>query len=128
MIVLVIAVAATMVMAHELAHVVTTVAFGGSFEGIVVKYVLAVGVKIRVDALSARQVAWTLIAGPLAELLVVAAAWAIQPRAWGLWLMLLGVQWVMNLTPWPWFPTDGRRLWTLLHAYRVASDKEMLGA
>ncbi|NMP24505.1 hypothetical protein [Sulfobacillus harzensis] len=128
MIAMLIAVAAAMVVAHELAHVVTTLAFGGRFEGVVVKPVLAVGVKIRVDALSARQVAWTLIAAPLAEVLVVAAAWAIQPSAWRLWLMLLGVQWAMNWTPWPWFSTDGRRLWTLLHGDPMTSDEECDGA
>lgn len=120
MIAMLIAVAVTMVVVHELAHVVTTVALGGRFEGVVVKHVVAVGVKIRVDALSARQVAWTLIAAPLAEVLVVVGAWAIQPRAWGLWLMLLGVQWVMNLTPWPWFPNDGRKLWLLMRYGRLA--------
>lgn len=118
MLTMLIAVATALVVAHELAHVMATVAFGGRFEGIVVKHVLAVGVKIRVDGLSARQVAGTLLAAPVAEGFVVAAAGLIQPQAWGLWLLLLGVQWVMNWVPWPWFPNDGRKLWLLVREGR----------
>lgn len=122
------AVAIGLVVVHETAHVVTTVAFGGRFEGVVVKHVLAVGVKIRVDGLSRRQIAWTLIAAPLAEVLVVTVACAIRPQAWTLWLLLLGLQWAMNWTPWPWFSSDGRKLWTLLQGDPMAFDAECDGA
>ena len=120
MLLMLMGVAVVMVVAHEMAHVVSTLAFGGRFEGVIVKHVLAVGVKIRVDGLSARQIAWTLIAAPVAELLVVAAATIIRPQAWALWLLLLGLQWLMNWTPWPWFPTDGRKLLRLVRQGRDA--------
>lgn len=113
-------VAVVMIVAHELAHVVATLAFGGRFDGVVVKHVLAVGVKIQVDGLSAQQIAWTLIAAPIAEVLVVAVAFAIRPQAWALWLLLLGLQWAMNFTPWPWFSTDGRKLLRLMQHGRAA--------
>lgn len=116
------AVAIGMVVIHEAAHVVTTMAIGGRFEGVVVKHVLAVGVKIRVDDLSARQVALTLIAGPLAEVLVVAAAWMLVPGYGLLWLGLMAIQWTMNLVPWPWFANDGRKLLRLVQLGRVALE------
>lgn len=124
---LILAVVVALIVAHESAHVVTTLAFGGRFDGVVWRHVLAVGVKIRVDALSSRQIAGTLLAAPLAEALVVSVAILLRPQAWGLWLLLLVLQWAMNLVPWPWFPTDGRKLLTLLHGYRIASDEEVPG-
>lgn len=120
MISLLFVVAIAMIILHEAAHVLTTLAFGGRFEGVTVRHVIAVGVKIRVDALSTRQIAATLIAAPVAEALVISAAILVRPEAWSLWLLLLGVQWAMNLVPWPWFPNDGRKLWLLTQHGRAA--------
>ncbi len=112
---IVMGVAIVLVIAHEAAHVLTTLAYGGRFEGVVVKHVIAVGVRIRVDGLSARQVAWTLWAAPIAEGVVLLLAFVGWPSL-GLWWALLGSgQWTLNLIPWPWFPNDGRKLWLLAH-------------
>lgn len=114
------AMAIGMVIAHEAAHVLTTLACGGRFEGVVVKHVIAVGVRIRVDGLSARQVAWTLWAAPLAEGVVLLVALAGWPSLWAWWALLAGAQWGLNLIPWPWFPNDGRKLWLLAHQGRIS--------
>lgn len=114
MIMMLIAVAVALVVAHELAHVVTTLALGGRFEGVVVKHVLAVGVKIRVDGLSARQIMLTLLAAPVAELGVTITASVLAPSARSLWLLLIMVQWGANWVPWWGFPNDGWRLWQLV--------------
>ncbi len=120
MVLLLVSVVLAMIVCHEAAHVLITVACGGRFEGVVLQHVLAVGVRIRVDDLSARQIALTLIAGPVAEALVLGVAWQIHPMAWPLWLLLLGTQWMLNLIPWPWFPNDGRKLWRLMRQGRSA--------
>lgn len=120
MIFLLLTVAIVLVVAHEGAHVATTLACGGRFVGIAVKPGLAVGVIIRVDALSPRQIAGTFLAAPMAEVLVIGAALLIRPEAWSLWLLLLGVQWAANWIPWPWFPTDGRKFWLVIQGGRAA--------
>lgn len=111
-------VAIVLVIAHEAAHVFTTMACGGQFEGVVVKHVVAVGVRIRVDGLSARQVAWTLWAAPVAESVVLLLALAVWPSLWLWWVVLGSAQWTLNLIPWPWFSNDGRKLWVLAHQGR----------
>ena len=115
MLIVIIGVVVAMIIAHEAAHVLTTLALGGRFDGVFVQHLIAVGVKVRVDGLSRSQVALTLLAAPLAEVAVTVLAWRFYPSAHLLWLMVLCAQWALNLTPWPWFPTDGRKLWLLLH-------------
>lgn len=115
---------AILIVAHETAHALVTVALGGKIEGVVVRGFLAVGVRLRIDGLSAGKVAATLIAGPAAELLVVAAAAAYRPQFSAMWLFLLASQWFMNLIPWPWFPNDGQKLWRLLQHGLVAFGRD----
>ena len=112
--------AVAMVMGHEAAHAVVTRALGGQVEGLTWRWFGAVGVRLRVDGLSRVQVAWTLLAAPVAEGLVVGALWMLQPALAGIWLALLAAQWGMNLVPWPGVPNDGRRLWQLMHGGRAA--------
>ena len=112
--------AVAMVMGHEAAHAVVTRALGGRVEGLTWRWFGAVGVCLRVDGLSRVQVAWTLLAAPVAEGLVVGALWILQPELAGIWLALLIAQWGMNWVPWPGIPNDGRRLWRLMHGGRAA--------
>lgn len=119
MLLMVMGVAIVLVIAHEAAHVLTTLACGGRFEGVVVKHVLAVGVRIRVDGLSPRQIAWTLWAAPLAEGVVLLLAFAEWPSLWTWWTLLAGAQWSLNLIPWRWFSNDGRKLWLLARQGRI---------
>jgi len=99
-----------LIVAHETAHVLATLALGGQFDGIFMRHL-----KVRVDGLSRCHVVLTLLAAPFAELIVMALAWQFYPSAHRLWLMMLCIQWVINLTPLPWVPTDGRKLWLLLY-------------
>ena len=105
-------VACAMVAAHEAGHALLTRALGGRFLGIHVRGFL-VGVRLSVKTLSTRQVAWTLAAGPFAEILVVLAAIVISPKNIHWWLLILALQWIGNLTPWGLIPNDGTRLWQL---------------
>ena len=72
----------SMVLAHETGHVLITRFLGGRWLGIEFRgYML--GVRLSVKSLSLRQIAWTLIAGPLAEGIVVAIAnliWTADTR------------------------------------------------
>lgn len=117
-------VAILLVVGHETAHVLTTLACGGRFEGIVVRHILAVGVKIRVDGLSARQVMATLIAAPVAEMAIIAIASWGDPAGMGWWLFLgagqIGASWI----PWWGFPNDGQRFFALLQQGRAALETD----
>ena len=104
-----------LIVVHEAAHVLVTLTLGGRFDGVIMPHMIAVGVKVRVDGLSRYQVALTILVAPFAEAVVMVLARRFYPSAHLLWLMVLCAQWVMNLTPWPWFPTDGHKLWLLLH-------------
>lgn len=106
------AVAVAMVVAHEAGHVLLTLRFGGHWRSIEFRG-YAVGVRLFIDGLSPAQLAWTLAAGPLAEGIVIAIAVALWPGKYPWWLLLLGLQWVMNIIPWGRFPNDGTRLWQL---------------
>ncbi len=105
-------VAVAMIVLHEAGHAVVAVLLGADFEGVRMRGLTA-AVKLRVDRLTAGQVALTLMAGPVAEAVIVLAASVIWPPYHLLFLLILGLQWAANVTPWPWFPTDGRRLWLL---------------
>nr|WP_172684567.1 M50 family metallopeptidase [Sulfobacillus thermotolerans] len=71
-------VAVSMILAHEGAHVLVNRLLGGQFRRVVFRG-LAVGVELIVTGLSPTAVAWTLIAGPLAEALVAGAAAILAP-------------------------------------------------
>ncbi|MCY0900441.1 MAG: M50 family metallopeptidase [Firmicutes bacterium] len=103
------AMACVLVLAHELGHVLLTHAMGGRWLGIEFRGFM-LGVRLSVTSLSLRQVAWTLIAGPLAEALVTFIAALIWPEHLRWWLVLLSVQWTLNLIPWGLIPNDGTRL------------------
>ena len=113
-------VAILLVVGHETAHVLTTWACGGRFEGIVVRHILAVAVKIRVDGLSVRQVMATLIAAPMTEMAIIAIASWCDPAGMGWWLVLGAVQIGVNWVPWWGFPNDGQRVFALLQQGRAA--------
>ncbi len=114
-------VAVSMILAHEGAHVLVNRLLGGQFRRVVFRG-LAVGVELIVTGLSPTAVAWTLIAGPLAEALVAGAAAILAPRANAWWLLLLAVQWGANVVPWGFFPNDGTRLWRLWKPDRASSS------
>ena len=108
----IIIVALTMLLAHEVGHVGATRLLGGQWLGVTHKGVL-VGVRLAVQTLSPRQVAITLAAGPLAEILIAIVATLMAPTQEWLWGLLLGLQWIGNVVPWGIIPNDGTRLWQL---------------
>ncbi len=99
--ILLLMVAVSMVVAHESGHILITRLLGGRFHRVVFRG-WAIGVQLTVDGLSPQSVAWTLLAGPLAEALVFGAAVAtdLQNAQW--WALLLFTQWIVNLVPWGW--------------------------
>ncbi len=117
---LLVIVAGSMILAHEGAHVLVTRLLGGQFRRVMFRGV-AVGVELTVTGLSPATVAWTLIAGPLAEALVAGIVVALAPWASTWWGLLLAVQWGANVVPWGFFPNGGTRLWRLWHARAAAS-------
>lgn len=110
---LVVGVGFAMIAAHETAHAVATRVFGGRWEGVVFAGI-AVGVRVRVDGLTPRQILATLVAAPLTEGVVVLVAWLFWPGLESVWALLLSLQWALNWCPWLGFPNDGRRAWSLL--------------
>lgn len=101
--------ACAMVIAHEAGHVLMACALGGRWLGVEFKgYML--GVKLSVKGLSVRQIACTLVAGPVAEALVAGTATLVWPKDLPLWFLVLILQWIINLIPWGLFPSDGTRL------------------
>ena len=105
-------VAVSMVVIHESGHILITRLLGGRFHHVVFRG-WAVGVQLTLDGLSQQSVAWTLLAGPLAEAIVVGVAVATDPRHVQWWAFLLLTQWIVNLVPWGVVPNDGTRLWQL---------------
>lgn len=105
-------VACALFIAHESGHVMATRLLGGRWLGVAWHGPL-VGVRLSLDGLSPRQVALTLMCGPLAETLCAAVALAIWPSRLPWWLMLLAVEWLANLAPWGFVSNDGTRLWRL---------------
>lgn len=101
-----------MIAAHESGHVFMTRWLGGRFAGVVFRGV-AVGVRLNMDGLTPGQIAWTLVAGPVAEALIVAVAGLLFPVLLPWWLAVLAADWGLNLVPWGFFPNDGTRLWRL---------------
>lgn len=95
--------------AHEGAHVVTTLYYGGRFQGLVYRRWFAIGVRLRVDGFTRTQIRHTLIAAPVAELMVTALACIGDPRLWVGWLSIEALQLLANWGPWGSFPNDGRQ-------------------
>ena len=118
--ILLLMVAVSMVVAHESGHILITRLLGGRFRGVVFRG-WAIGVQLTVDGLSPQSVAWTLLAGPLAEALVFGAAVATDLRNAQWWALLLFTQWIVNLVPWGVVPNDGTRLWQLWQQCRRAA-------
>lgn len=123
MLIAVVGVAMALLVAHEAGHAVAARAVGGRWAGVVRRGVWAVGVRIRVDGLSRRRIAVTLLAAPAAELLVLLAAWRLWPPDGAWWALLGAVQWGVNGLPWPGLPTDGRRLWALWRTGRATVEE-----
>lgn len=105
-------VAVTMLVAHEAGHVILTRVLGGQWLGIEMKG-LMLGVRLSVKSLSLKQIAWTLIAGPLSEAYVIGLASLWRPVEAHWFFLLLALEWLINLTPWGIFPNDGTRLWRI---------------
>ncbi|NMP24443.1 M50 family metallopeptidase [Sulfobacillus harzensis] len=112
-------VAILMLAAHEAGHVVLTRFLGGRWLGIEFKGIM-VGVRLSVKSLSLKQIAWTLAAGPLSETYIVVLACLWRPHDAHWFLLLLGLEWVLNLTPWGLFPNDGTRLWRLWRKHALS--------
>jgi hypothetical protein len=110
-------VACTMIIAHELGHVVVTWMVGGRWLG-VERQGWMIGVRLSVATLSQRQIGLTLAAGPAAEIVVVAAASTVAPQYFHWWVVLLLLQWIGNVIPWGIIPNDGTRLWQLWRRHR----------
>ena len=107
-------IAVCLVVSHEAAHILTTVVCGGRFDGLVHHHVLWVGVKVRLDGLSKRQMLATLFAAPVAELIVISIAWRLMPSLRADWGILLATQWLANGIPWPGLRNDGHHIVALL--------------
>ncbi len=122
MVIPLLALACAMVLAHETGHVVVTRLLGGRWLGVEFRGWM-LGVRLSVKSLSLRQVAWTLVAGPLAEAMVVAAFALIWPAELNWWLLILGLQWMMNLIPWGLIPNDGTRLWRILRHHALGTAR-----
>ncbi|PSR23942.1 MAG: hypothetical protein C7B45_01265 [Sulfobacillus acidophilus] len=114
-------VACMMIAAHELGHVVVTRILGGRWLGVEHQGWM-VGVRLSVRSLSNRQIAVTLLAGPSAEIFVVAMASIIAPQYFHWWVLLLLVQWIGNVIPWGIIPNDGTRLWQLWRHRTIESS------
>jgi len=110
MLLTIIGASALAVIAHEVGHIVITRVLGGRFLGVEFRG-YAIGVRLSVTHLSQQQVAWTLIAGPLAETIVIALALYRWPSLYLWWVLILGLNWCMNVVPWGLFPNDGTRIW-----------------
>jgi len=103
--------AAGLLAAHELGHVLTTVGFGGRFRGLVVRG-LAVGVALDVSGLSTRRRLGTAWAGIGAEMVVAGLVSGLalggvlnmHLLAWA--LIILAADAALNLGPW-WSESDG---------------------
>lgn len=104
-------VAAILLSAHELGHIVTTVGLGGRFRGLVFRGI-AVGVSLDLTGLSVRRRLGTVWAGIGAELLVAGLVSALalirvldmRLMAWT--LIIVAVDATLNLGPW-WAESDG---------------------
>lgn len=119
MIIPLLVVAVAMLVAHEAGHIILTRVLGGQWLGIEFKG-LMLGVRLSVKSLSLKQIAWTLMAGPLFEAYVVgiAALWRPPEAHW--FLLLLALQWLINLFPWGIIPNDGTRLWRLWRKHALS--------
>lgn len=100
---------------HELAHIMTTLFYGGRFEGLVYRRWFAIGVRVRVDGFTPNQIRHTLIAAPMAELTVTALACVGDPRLWLGWMGIEVLQLLVNWVSWGSFPNDG---WRYRQLYR----------
>lgn len=109
---LLVMVCGSMIVAHEAGHVIVTQCLGGKWLGIEFRG-YAVGVRLSVHALSSQQLAWTCMAGPLAEAVIALGAVVVWPEQYRWWLLLLTLEWLINLVPWGRFPNDGTRAWRL---------------
>ncbi len=114
--------AAALLAAHELGHIVTTVGLGGHFRGLVFRGV-AIGVSLDLTGLSLRRRLQTVWAGTLAELafaavlsgLSLAGIVNMHLMAWA--IVIVAANATLNLGPW-WSKSDGaliRRFWGQRH-------------
>ena len=110
-----IAVFGILIVGHESAHVIMTRLLGGQVEGWIRPSWFTVGIRIRVDDLSVRQIVWTIVAAPITEAGIIALAIGLQPILWRWWLGMLAGHWLLNFIPWPGIPNDGHTLWWLGH-------------
>ena len=107
-------VAGVLILGHELAHIVATVAYGGRFQGLAFKG-LAVGVRLDVTGLSVRQRIGTGWAGMVAEVVLASlitggALLGLWPLTLALWAVGLATfDGLLNFGPW-WAHNDGARI------------------
>jgi len=107
--------------AHEAGHVLTTLAWGGRWTGVVWSG-WGVGVRLTLDGLTPRQQVWTVAAGPLAEWVGVAIVAWLWPAGLSWALTVTVLQTVVNGIPWGIVPNDGTRLWRAWRTRRLLVD------